>query len=484
MKLLGVSLAAMLVLATIVNAQLNEKADFKFDFGTGEAAKGWFAVSGEHLYPTERGFGFERGAEISCPDQGGPDPLRGDACTSNQPFFFSVALPEGNYSVTVLLGDAQNESTTTVKAELRRLFVEQAHTRPGEFIIRTFVVNIRTPKIRNYSEVKLKDREKTTEIWAWDGKLTLEFSGERSSVAALTITKVENIPMVYLLGDSTVADQPLAPYSSWGQMLPRFFKPGVAVANHAESGESLGSSLSSRRLAKVLSLMNPGDYVLIQYGHNDEKEKGEGVGAFTTFKRNLKRFVSTARRVGGIPVLVTPVQRRTFDQKGRITNSHGDYPEAVRQLAKEERIPLIDLHAMSTTLYEALGPERSKLAFKDGDRTHHNNYGSYQLAKCIVEGIKANKLSIAKYLVRDLVPFDPAKPDPIESASAFDRLQFQACTGSQQNRPADNSSAFSGGSKSTASLVQLVDLPVRTRHPGVPGVGEGAAHSGSLFAVR
>ncbi|HET7113419.1 MAG TPA: hypothetical protein VFI57_07235, partial [Pyrinomonadaceae bacterium] len=295
MKLLVVSLAATLVLATVVNAQLKEKADFKFDFGTGEAAEGWFALSAEHLYPTERGFGFERGAEISCFDRGGPDALRGDACTSDRPFFFSVALPEGNYSVTVVLGDAENESTTTVKAELRRLFVEQAQTRPGEFITRTFVVNIRTPKIRSYSEVKLKDREKTTEIWAWDGKLTLEFSGERPSIAALTITKVENIPMVYLLGDSTVADQPLAPYSSWGQMLPRFFKPGIAVANHAESGESLRSSLAARRLAKVLSLMKPGDYVFIQYGHNDEKEKGEGVGAFTTFKSDLKRFVIDAR---------------------------------------------------------------------------------------------------------------------------------------------------------------------------------------------
>src|SRR5262245_55506870 len=136
MKQLLVSLAAMLVLATAVNAQ-PEKADFKFDFGTGEAAKGWFATTAEHLYPMERGFGFERGTEVSCFDRGGPDPLRGDACTSDRPFFFSVLLPEGNYSVTVVLGDAQNESTTTVKAELRRLFVEQAHTRPGEFITRT-----------------------------------------------------------------------------------------------------------------------------------------------------------------------------------------------------------------------------------------------------------------------------------------------------------------------------------------------------------
>ena len=92
-------------------------------------------------------------------------------------------------------------------------------------------------------------------------------------------------------------------------------------------------------------------------------------GAFTTYKADLKRFVDGARQKGGIPVLVTPVQRRTFDDQGKITNSHGDYPAAVRQLASEEKVPLIDLHAMSTVFYETLGPEKSRLAFKDGDGT-------------------------------------------------------------------------------------------------------------------
>jgi lysophospholipase L1-like esterase len=160
--------------------------------------------------------------------------------------------------------------------------------------------------------------------------------------------------------------------------------------------------------------MKPGDYLFIQYGHNDEKEKGEGVGAFTTYKASLKQFVAGARVHGGIPVLITPVQRRTFDAGGKITNSHGDYPEAVRQVAKEERVPLIDLHAMSSQLYEAWGPEASRRAFAPNDGTHHNNYGSYELARCIVEGIKANKLGLTRYLVPDLTAFDPRNPDPID----------------------------------------------------------------------
>ena len=160
--------------------------------------------------------------------------------------------------------------------------------------------------------------------------------------------------------------------------------------------------------------MKPGDYLFIQYGHNDEKERGEGVGPFTTYKAELKRFVAEARKRGGIPVLITPVQRRTFDVEGKITNSHGDYPQAVRQAASEDSVPLIDLNAMSKSFYEALGPEASKQAFAPGDATHHNNYGSYELATCIVEGIRANKLAISSYLVNDVPAFDPGHPDAID----------------------------------------------------------------------
>jgi lysophospholipase L1-like esterase len=391
------------------------KTSFKFDFGPGRVAPGHIQVLADQIYTKERGYGFEPGAKVSCLDRGGRDPLRSDLCTSDKAFFFSVALPEGNYAVTVTLGDSQGESATTIKAELRRLVLEDEKTIPGKFVTRAFIVNVRTPQISGGGEVKLKDREKTTEIWAWDEKLTLEFNNKRPCIAALEITKLENIPTVYLLGDSTVCDQPREPYNSWGQMLTRFLGPGIAIANHAESGESLRSSLAAGRLAKVLSLMKPNDYLFIQYGHNDEKEKGEGVGAFTTYKADLKRFVMAARAKGGIPVLLTPMQRRTFDANGKITNSHGDYPEAVRQVAREEQVPLIDLHAMSTKFYEALGAERSKLAFKDGDATHHNSYGSYELAKCVVEGIKTNHLGIAKYLVKDIPPFDPQRPDLLES---------------------------------------------------------------------
>ncbi len=390
-----------------------EKPIFRFDFGAGKTASGYTQVQPTMLYSQERGYGFEPGATLVSLDREKNDALRSDFITSDRPFFFSVALPAGNYKVTVIIGDANEPTDTTVKAELRRLMLERVQTTKGKLETRSFIVNVRTPEITGGGAVKLKDREKTMEWWAWDEKLTLEFNGSRLAICAVEIAPA-NVPTVFLLGDSTMCDQPREPFASWGQMLPRFFDARVSVANHAESGEAIRSSIAARRFDKVWSLMKPGDYLFLQFGHNDQKEKGEGVGAFTSYKSDLKKIIAETRQRGGIPVLVTSVQRRNFGADGKILSTLGDYPEAVRQVAQEDKIALIDLHAMSKLFYEALGADKSAAAFKEGDGTHHNNYGSYELAKCIVEGIKANKLGLAKYLVKDAPAFDPRKPDAME----------------------------------------------------------------------
>jgi lysophospholipase L1-like esterase len=344
-------------------------------------------------------------------DRGGDDPLTRDFCGADHPFFFSVKVPEGNYRVTVTLGDPQAEAHAVIKAESRRLMVEQVATEHGRIATATFTVNVRTPQIAGGGRVKLKERER--DYLHWDDKLTLEFNGFRPCVGGVEVERVEDVTTVYLVGDSTVTDQPREPWNSWGQMLPRWFKANVAVANHAESGESLRSSEHARRFDKVFSTIKPGDYLFIQYGHNDQKEKGPGVGALTTYKADLERLVIRARERGATPVLITPVNRRTFDAGGRITNSLGDYPEAVRRVAGEQNVPLIDVNAMSKAFYEALGPDGSKRAFVDN--THHNNYGSYELARCVVEGIRQNKLPLAAFLTDDAAaPFDPSKPDPVD----------------------------------------------------------------------
>jgi len=409
---LTIGVASILALSVACSDDPTKLTSYKFDFGNGAAAPGYTQVLAEHLYSQQTGFGFEPGAKIKEERSGGTNPLTDGFCTSDAPFYFSVKLPEGNYKVTVTLGDAEGESTTTVKAELRRLMLENVKTAAGTTASHRITINVRTPQIPGGGEVRLKDREKATEMWEWDEKLTLEFSGARPCVCALEIAKADDVPTLFLLGDSTVCDQPREPFTSWGQMLTRFLKPGIAVANHAESGESLRSSLGAKRLDKVLSSMREGDWLFIQYGHNDMKAVDAAI-----YKVDLRRFVVEARKKGGKPVVITPMHRRTFEG-GKITNSHRDFPDAVRQVAAEEKVPLIDLHAMSQKLYEAWGPEHSIEAFSTArDGTHHNNYGAYELAKCVVEGIRQDKLDLVKFICDDLKAFDPARPDsPAEFA--------------------------------------------------------------------
>ena len=185
-------------------------------------------------------------------------------------------------------------------------------------------------------------------------------------------------------------------------MLPRFFNTGVAVANHAESGETLKSFITEMRLAKVLSQMKAGDYFFIVFGHNDEKKNWPQtyVEANTTYKEYLRIFIAETRRLGATPVILSPVQRRTFDASGKIRTPTATIPG--RGPGRQEQgVAFIDLSAMSTALYEALGPDKAVLAFSGygpkRDATHHDNYGAYEIAKCVVAGIRANHSTLPSF---------------------------------------------------------------------------------------
>jgi lysophospholipase L1-like esterase len=399
---------------------------YKFDFGKGKVAQGYMQVLPDMYYNTERGFGFfSKDSVISSIDRGMRNALNTDFITGNKPFIFAVDIPEGNYNIKVIMGDKEGESITTVKAESRRLMVEKVQTSAGKFKTVMFTTNVRYSTINNNEKVMLNPGEQDHPNW--DKRLTIEFSNSRPCICGLEITRVEDAITVYIAGNSTVTDQQYEPWAAWGQMLPRFFKPGkISVANHAESGEALKSFVAENRLKKILSEIKPGDYLFIQFGHNDQKpENPSYVEPFKGYKEMLKLFISEARKHNARPVLVTPVLRRKFDDNGKIINTHGDYPEAMRQTAMEENVPLIDLHQMSKILYEAVGTEDSKKIFvhypagtfpgqKEDykDNSHFSNYGAYELARCIVEGIKAGKLDIARYIANDVQPFDPAYPDP------------------------------------------------------------------------
>jgi len=396
--------------ATAPAKQKPAKTSFKFLFGCDRKAPGYLSVDPTTVFTPERGFGLDLGSKVECLQRNGIDPLRNglitslvpaDAITPLEPFYFSVALPEGNYDVTVTLGDFEYESDTMVRAESRRLMLENVHTKRGKFETRTFTTNVRTSKLAGGGEVKLKDRE--IGVLHWDDKLTLEFRGQRPCICALEIEKNDKAITVYLAGDSTVTDQVQKneTFTSWGQMLTRFFKPGVvSIANHAESGEATTTFIAAKRLQKILDTLKKGDYLLIQFGHNDQNQKRE----IAVYKDALKRYIAEARKREATPVLVTPMRRRVFDKAGKSINNLGDYPDAVRQVAKEEKVALIDLHAMCKDFYEALGPENSKLAFVEKDNSHNNVYGAYEVARMIADAIRRSELGLAKYVVDDLPP--------------------------------------------------------------------------------
>lgn len=363
-------------------------ANLKFDFASHQSGL-------TNNYSQETGSGFDFGSSVTSVPGGG--------VTSDQPFFFSVALPEGSYRVTTTFGDPSGATTNYIKAEARRLMLEDVRTARGEFVTRSFVVNTRTTDYPG-GKVHLKPRELTDEGVTWDGKLTLEFNGPRPVLRELQIVSATNVTTVYIAGDSTVCDQPIEPWNSWGQMLPRFFDDHVAVANYAESGESIRSSLGAHRFDKVFSVIRPGDFLFVQFGHNDMKD--HATNALEVYQSNLKKIIATTRERGATPVLVTSMERKN----GINGPTLAGYPDAVRTVAHEEGVALIDLNAVSVQLYRALGANLDR-AFQDG--THHNNYGSYELARCVVEGIKENKLALAKNLAADTAPFDPTRPDAL-----------------------------------------------------------------------
>ena len=342
---------------------------------------------------------------------------------SSSPFAYSVQVPDGNYRVTVTLGNRKKAGQTVVRAESRRHFSDLVSTKKGQYETVSFVVNKHSPRIDQNASVKLKPRE-----WSyknWDDSLTIAFCGPAPAVRSIRIEPDTTATTLFLCGNSTVVDQEDEPWASWGQMITRWFDDKVVVANYAESGLSCTSFLAQLRLDKILTQMRKDDYVIVEFGHNDEKEKNAGDGAWYSYSRNLKIFADRVRERGGHIIFCTPTARRFFnDDHQTIKNTHGDYPEAMKTVARREHVPVIDLTAMSTTLYETLGEEGSKqslvhypantFAGQDkplADNTHFNPYGAWQIAKMVVMGLKQMKSPLANHLRPDWQDYNPASPD-------------------------------------------------------------------------
>ena len=362
---------------------------------------------------------------------------------SNKPFQFAVAVPDGNYRVTVTLCNKKKAGQTVVRAESRRHYVDEVVTKKGKTATVSFVVNKHSPVIDSNTRVKLKPRE--VDYKNWDDSLNLSFCGLMPAVQHIHIEPVTDVTTVFLCGNSTVVDQEEEPWASWGQMITRWFGPQVVIANFAESGLSCTTFLAQLRLDKILSQLKKGDYVIVEFGHNDEKEKKAGDGAWYSYSRNLKIFADRVRAAGGNIIFCTPTARRSFDADGHIINTHGDYPEAMKTVAQREQVPVIDLTRMSTTFYEALGVEGSKRALVHypantfanqekplADNTHFNPYGAWEVAKMVVMGLKQINSPLAAYLRTEWQDFDPAHPDDP------DRFVWRMASGSDITKPDGN----------------------------------------------
>jgi lysophospholipase L1-like esterase len=314
---------------------------------------------------------------------------------------------------------------------------------------RMFTTNVRTPQLpklplnatgREMVSLDQFDRGNTRD---WDNKLTVEVNSAHAALRSIEIVSAPTTPTVWLAGDSTMTDRDGGGDVSWGQLLPRFLKPGVAVSNNAQSGETMKSFMNALRLDKMLEGMKKGDYLFMQFIHNDSKASWPEtyVEAETTYKAYLKVYIAEARLRGATPVLVTAMDRGARGT-GAPSHGHGGYPQAMREVAAEEHVALIDLYAMSDTFYESAGADAGKIL---ADGTHSTAYGGYEFAKCIVMGIKQNKLDLANFIVDGFKDFDPAHPD---SAASLDM-----------------GAIFSGGG----------GRPGGGRGPGAPGAGAAPA---------
>lgn len=235
-----------------------------------------------------------------------------------------------------------------------------------------------------------------------------------TAIILMAFTLQQKHIKVYLAGDSTMANKEVKTYpeTGWGMPFDAFFDTSVTVDNRAKNGRSTKSFITEGLWQSITGSLNAGDYVLIQFGHNDEVPTKASATTETQFKANLLRFVTETRSKQAIPVLITPVARRKFDAAGKLEDTHKVYAAIVRQLAAEQNVPLIDLDKESQALLQKTGIENSKMLFNylspgenpnypegRADDTHFSELGARKMAEIVLADIKSLKLELANRIV-------------------------------------------------------------------------------------
>jgi lysophospholipase L1-like esterase len=233
------------------------------------------------------------------------------------------------------------------------------------------------------------------------------------SLILLSLLSPQQKITVYIIGDSTAANkQPKAyPETGWGMELQPFFDAEVEVDNRALNGRSTKSFINEKRWEAVLTTLKAGDYVLIEFGHNDEKIENPAVGtSLEEFKQNLIKYVKETQAKNANPILLTPIMRRNY-KNGIFTDTHLGYPDVMRKLADSLRLPLIDMHRKTEKLIVDLGEKPSIKLFNHVDsghvnypkgkidNTHLSPEGAKLVAALVADGIKETKIALAKHLI-------------------------------------------------------------------------------------
>lgn len=229
----------------------------------------------------------------------------------------------------------------------------------------------------------------------------------------LCLSTKEQQPTIYIIGDSTAANKLSTAYpeTGWGMEFHAFFSTNVRIENRAVNGRSTKSFLNEKRWESILTALKAGDYVFIQFGHNDEKiDKPETGTSLEDYKLNLTKYVKDARAKNATPILMTPIMRRSF-KNGLFVDSHGGYPNVVRKLADSLQVPMIDMHQKTEKLIVEMGEFSSVALFNHVDsghvnypagkidNTHLSPKGAKVIASLVAQGVKELNVSLAKYLI-------------------------------------------------------------------------------------
>ena len=451
-----------------------------FDFGPGAVADGALGVTSTTTYSDEWGYGFSTAPTSDAPDvdRGGDDPLRSDHVAA-QGGTFEVKLGAGDYTVNLLAGDATAASEISVTAE--GMAKVQTTAKPaGEYLEMAFPIAL------------------------VDGVLSLKVDGSAAALDALTITRQQArlagaLPTVYIAGDSTVQTYDAAAYApqaGWGQMIDRFFGDGVAFSNHAIGGRSSKNFITQGRLDDILRGIRPGDYLFVQFGHNDATQGvDDRYASPADYKEYLRTYVHGARQRGATPVLVTPVSRRSFDATTGLANiSFPEYVDKMKELAAEEGVELVDLSASSRAYLNEIGAEAAKSVFLwvdpgifpnrpsgTQDDTHFQEYGAIQMARLIAQDYAEIDDPLAAK-VEDIAPPAAVPPAPerlvagsVSNAGAV--LQWQ---------PAPTADIYRIDRQAVADPDQVWSLVTTTTQTSaiVQGLAEGTGYRYRVFAVN